>query len=286
MATAAADIFRRAAELNTQDDRRRGNCIHLPSPSRVIVAGDIHGNRGNLSKIISYASLANNPDNYLVLQELIHGPIDQTTGHDRSCELLLRAARLKIANPKQVLFVMGNHDLSQVTGNEIIKSGRGVCRLFADGVKAAFDPAGAEVLEAIGEFLKSTPLAVMCDNGVLISHSAPSPRDMADGSAAVAIVKILSRQSNEQDMTRGGALYQWLWGRGQTAEQLEVLGEQLGVKFFVMGHRKIDAGHEFFAGRAVAIESDDHHGCVFSFSTEAPLTPELATNCVKQISML
>lgn len=284
MANAAVDIFRQAAELNIEDERRKGNCIHLPSPSHVIVAGDIHGNRGNLSKIISYADVAHNPSNYLVLQELIHGPVDQTTGHDRSCELLLRAARLKIAHPRQVLFVMGNHDLSQVTGNEIIKSGGSVCRLFTDGVKAAFDPAGAEVLEAIEIFLKSIPLAVMCDNGVLISHSAPSPRDMADGSAEV--VEILSRQSNEQDMTRGGALYQWLWGRGQTAEQLEVLGEQLAIKFFVMGHRKIDAGHEFFADRAVAIESDDHHGCVFSFSTDTLLTPELATNCVKQISML
>ncbi len=281
MPNAAAEIFRQAAQLNLSDDRREGNCIRLAERTDVIVAGDIHGNRRNLVRIINYADLGQNEQRRLVLQELTHGPIDQATGHDRSVEPLLRAARLKVRYPRQVLFVMANHDLAQITGGEVIKDGHEVCRQFVEGVNFAFGPDAAEVLPATMEFLGSLPLGVFCPNRVLISHSTPG-RGKTDDET----VGILQRDSQEVDLARPGPVYQWVWGRGQTAEQLEDLGRRLGAEFFVLGHRNIDGGFELFAEHAIAISSDSANGCVLHFSTDDPLTPKTAAQCVKQIALL
>lgn len=247
----------------------------------MIVTGDIHGHRRNLARVIDYAALSRNEHRRLVLQELTHGPIDQATGHDRSVELLLRAARLKVQYPQQVLFVMANHDLAQITGGQLIKDGREVCGQFVEGVNFAFDQDPADVLAAILEFLTSLPLGILCPNRVLISHSTPAPNKTDD-----ATVGILQRDSQPADLDRGGPVYQWVWGRGQTTEQLNGLGSQLGVEFFVLGHRKIDGGFEVFADHAIAISSDKASGCVLHFSTDVPLTGATAAQCVKQIALL
>ena len=137
------------------------------------------------------------------------------------------------------------------------------------------------MLEAITEFLKSLPLGIFCPNQVLISHSTPAPNKMHD-----ATVGILQHASQRADLDRGGPVYQWVWGRGQTAEQLKDLGRRLGVDFFVLGHRKIDGGFEVFAEHAIAISSDKAGGCVLHFSTDVPLTGAAAAQCVKQIALL
>ena len=281
MPNVPADIFRQAAQLNLSDHRRQGNCIRLDDSLDMIVTGDIHGHRRNLARVIDYAALSRNEHRRLVLQELTHGPIDQATGHDRSVELLLRAARLKVQYPQQVLFVMANHDLAQITGGQLIKDGREVCGQFVEGVNFAFDQDPADVLAAILEFLTSLPLGILCPNRVLISHSTPAPNKTDD-----ATVGILQRDSQPADLDRGGPVYQWVWGRGQTTEQLNGLGSQLGVEFFVLGHRKIDGGFEVFADHAIAISSDKASGCVLHFSTDVPLTGATAAQCVKQIALL
>ncbi len=152
MSSARADIFRQAAQLNTEDPRRRGGTVHLTSDQLdIVVAGDIHGNRSSLARIIDYAGIGNSPNHLLILQEIVHGPLDPRTGHDRSIEVLLRAARLKIAHGQNVIFLMSNHDLAQVTGNEINKDGRGVCRSFDEGVEFCFGAEAPDILDAVKE---------------------------------------------------------------------------------------------------------------------------------------
>ena len=100
MASPVADIFRQAAALNRDDDKRRGNIVFLPSGWEVLVTGDLHGSRNCLAAAARYADLRAAPTRCLVLQEVLHGPPDPRTGQDRSIEALLRAARLKIAHPQ------------------------------------------------------------------------------------------------------------------------------------------------------------------------------------------
>ncbi len=248
--SAAIEIFRQAASLNSYDARRKGNVVELGDGADVIVVGDLHGNRKALTAAIAYADLENHSRRCFVLQELLHGGLDKF-GNDRSCELLLRAARLKVKYPEQVLFLLANHDIAQITGNEISKDGRGVCKCFSEGIKYAFGAEDAEAVEqAIVEFFLSQPLAIRCPNGVLIVHSLPSPARMA-----IAGFEILDRTYSEEDLHRGKPLYEWIWGRGQTPEQLKEIARRLDVQFFVLGHKHSSEGFSMIKPLAITLTS-------------------------------
>jgi len=269
VSSVVADIFSQAARLNIDHSCRNGNVVRLPKGCEVILAGDVHGNRANLAKIIDYADIGSQPSRRLILQEIIHGSLDERTGQDRSVELLLRAARLKIAHYEKVIFLLGNHDIAQAEGNEIMKDGRSLCKTFEAGVAFAFGDQSGEVISAIKQFILSMPLAVQCPNGAFIAHSLPSPSGMQ-----VSGTDILARPYSDEDMHRGGALYEWTWGRGQTTEQLDALAGELGVEFFLLGHQPTAAGVQLLNARAAIIESDHAHGCILHFPSDAPINAD------------
>jgi len=282
VASPAAQTLRQAAKLNLTDPRRKGNVVYLDDVElEFIVAGDIHGQRQLLAKTIDYASLGSATKRVLLLQELIHGPMDPVSGHDRSIELLLRAARLKVSAGQKLVFVMGNHELAQLTGNEITKQGRGVCKSFAAGVRFCFAQDAEEVLEAMSEFTMSMPLAVRCANGVMLSHSLPDSRRMA-----TAGLEILDRPYQQEDLIRGGPVYEWTWGRTQDDQQTDKLADQLGVNFFVLGHRRIDQGWEMVTTRAVALASDHEHGCLLRFRLSDELNSENIASHIRPLAAL
>lgn len=279
MSSAVAEAFRQAAKLNSDDPRRKGNVVHVEG--EIIVSGDIHGNRRGLAKIIGYAALNNSRNRCLVIQEIIHGPLDPASGHDRSVELMLRAARLKINYPEKVLFLLGNHDVAQLAGGEITKEGRGVCNAFAAGLADAFGEEAEEVMQAVFEFIRSMPLAVRSRNGVFIAHSLPSP-----GRMEAAGVEILQRPYVFNDFHRGGSVYDWTWGRNQTDEQMDALARKLDVKFFILGHRHLRLGAEPLGTRAITIDCSHEQGAIISFSDDKPLDLESALQQVVTVNSI
>ncbi|MFP4105490.1 MAG: metallophosphoesterase [Phycisphaerae bacterium] len=281
MSNPIADIFRQAAEKNASDPRRTGNTVDLPKGKKVLVSGDLHGNRRNLTKILGRADLSSNPDQVVVFQEIIHGPVDPRAGVDRSIELLLRVARLKISNPEQVVVIMGNHDLAQFTGNEITKSGRGVCKGFVEGIHYAMGGEDTDVVDAVNTFLASLPMAVRCPNGVFVCHTLPTPNRMK-----FADPEIFRRNSSEEDLHRGGPVYEWTWGRKHTPEQVEELAQRLDVSFFILGHKHMDVGYELISPRAVNIVSDHGHGAVVEFATDQSLDLDTIESYIKPIAAL
>lgn len=280
MSNVVADILHQAAELNFSDPQRKGNIVHLADECDVVLAGDIHGNRPGLAKIISYAKLAQ-PERRLVLQEIIHGPLDAKTQQDRSVELLVRAARLKVAHQQQVVFLMGNHDIAQITGNEILKEGRGYCRSFNAGVEYAYGDDASEIIQAISAFLMSMPMLARCANNVLLTHSMPSPNRME-----VAGREVFDRPYTDADLRRGGGVYEWTWGRNQTDEQADALAAELGIELFILGHRHTPTGCEQIASRTVTIASNHEHGCVVHFPCNQPITTETLQQYVKPLASL
>ena len=271
MSHAVADIFRQAAQASQADPRRRGNVVDLEPGCDVIATGDIHGNRQAFTRILAYFERPSPRPRRLVLQELIHGPPDGETGQDRSIELLLRAARLKVARPSDVVLLMGNHDLAQITGAEIAKDGPPSCRAFADGVCFAFGADGGEVLSGVDDFLRSLPLAARCPNGVWITHSLPAP-----SRGRAPDTDILHRPYTYDDFLRGGPAYEWTWGRAHTDEQIDALAAALAAELFILGHRHTAAGIEAVAHRAVTIASDHSHGCLVEFASDQPLDAQSA----------
>lgn len=255
MANPVAETLREAARLNSDDPRREGNVVNLGEAGDVIVAGDLHGNRTGLGKLTAHADLPHHPERILVLQEIIHGPSDPRTGQDRSIEVLQRAVRLKVSHPGQVLFLLSNHDIAQLTGNEIMKEGRGCCQAFREGLEYCYPDATAEIYGALEEFLRSQPLALRTGNGVFAAHSLPAPPRQE-----LAGTEILSRPYAEDDCHRGGALYEWTWGRGQTDEQLDALAAELGVELFVLGHVPCESGYEVLGPRCIVLAADHPRG--------------------------
>ncbi len=280
MSHPVADNFRQAARANRDDPRRHGNVVTLADGDHVLYSGDIHGHRENLAKIIAAARLGKDPQVRLVIQEVIHGPAD-ADGLDRSLSLLMRLGRLKLAHPLQVLMLLANHDVAQITGSEIIKNGLGVCETFVRGVRASYGDDAGEVLAGMEEFLLSMPLAIRCPNGVWMSHSLPSPaRQQAAG------LDVLDRPYTREDLQRGRSVYEWTWGRGHTREQIDSLAGQLGVSVFLLAHRHCENGFEVISDRCLTVLSDHAHGCIVRFPAGEALTGEMLQQCIVPITSL
>ncbi len=283
MGSPVAEAFRNAAQILRADPRRSGHVVSIEEATDFVVSGDLHGNRRNLAKIISHAALAANPGRVLILQEIAHGPDDPRTGHDRSVEVLLRAVRLMLERPEQVLFVLGNHDVAQVTGNEITKQGRGSCEAFEAGVHEGFGDDAEEILQAVDEYILALPLAIRCGQGVWVSHSLPAPRRME--LAGTEVFEGTGAHSPES-LRRGGPVYEWTWGRAHTPEQIDALAETLGVGFFLLGHQHVEEGFEVLSPRAMVVASDHNRGCVCRFRADETLTGETAPDHVHPIQTL
>ena len=280
MSHPVADNFRQAALANLDDPRRRGNVVTLAPDDQVLYSGDIHGHRENLAKIVAAAKLGKEPQVRLVIQEVIHGPAD-ADGLDRSLSLLMRVARLKLAHPEQVLMLLANHDVAQITGSEITKAGLGVCETFVRGVRASYGDDAAQVLAGMEEFLLSMPLAIRCPNGVWMSHSLPSPsRQQGAG------LDVLDRPYTRQDLLRGGGVYEWTWGRGHTREQIDALAAQLGVSVFLLAHKHCEVGFEVISDRCLTVLSDHAHGCIVRFPAGQPLTGPMLEQRIVPIAAL
>ena len=276
MSHPVANIFRDVTELNRDDARRHGQTLTVGLDKEIMLVGDLHGRRMNLTKIIAYADLARHENRILVLQELIHGHVDEKTGIDRSIELLMRAGRLKREYPEQVILLLSNHDLAQATGREISKKGFDSCKEFVRGVREMFPDDTDEIIKAMNAMLLSQPMAIRCANGTFISHSLPSPNRMA-----AAGTDILTADSfTDEDCVRGGAVYEWVWGRNHTPMQVEHLADALGVEFFLMGHTPTLNGWELTTAQSMIVMSDTQLGHVITFPTDEPLDSEKAVEAL------
>jgi 3',5'-cyclic AMP phosphodiesterase CpdA len=275
-----AETLRHAAALNRSDPRREGNVVCLPDDCTVTVAGDLHGNRQALAKILSSTPLTGDSPDSLILQEIIHGPIDPGTRTDRSIEVLLRAARARVSHPEQVAFLMGNHDVAELTGNEISRGGQPSCKTFREGLAFAFPEAQEEIREALEAFLLSLPLAARCPNGVFMSHSLPSA-ELA-GEALERCLGALERPYQSDDLHRGGGVYEWTWGRRHDPKMIEDLARRLEVSFFVIGHLHVPRGFDWVSPKAMTLASDHERGCVLRMpSSEIPTEDTLNAGVVR-----
>ena len=149
------EVFNSATEENLLCSRRQNQVVYLPGEGEVWMTGDMHDHRRNFEKLIKAADLGNNPQRHLVLHELIHGDRLDSNGADGSWETLFKAAELKCDHPSQVHFLLANHDLAQIQGEGIMKSGMSVCEAFTAGMKRDFGDRTMSVNVALSEFLLS-----------------------------------------------------------------------------------------------------------------------------------
>jgi hypothetical protein len=256
----AIATFRQAARFNVDDPYRKGGLICLPGYGQVVMTGDLHGHRKNLSKLEKYAMLDRVTARHVILHEIVHADV-QPAQMDHSHEVLLEAARYKCEFPEQVHFLQSNHELAQLTDYPIAKNGRAVLEDFNAAVAMTYGSNRASaVLAAIADFIASFPLAARTENRVWMSHSLPNCYDMDEFSP-----EIFNRLPTIEDLHENKSIFHMVWGRRYTAEQLDELGRLLDADIFITGHQPQEMGYALVFDKLIILASDHNHGSFLPF---------------------
>ena len=247
---------------------RRGRVVDLQGAAEVLAAGDLHGNLDNFRLLLQKADLARNPARHFVLQEVVHGPHRYPAGGDRSHQLLDLVAALKCQYPRQVHFLVGNHELAQAGDRPIAKDDVALNDLFVQGVRTAYDARADEVYAAYLQLIAAAPLALRTANRVFLSHSLPPASRLADFDLAV-----LERDEfTEADCLPGGSVYGLVWGRDTRPETVAAFLQKVDADLLITGHIPCDAGFDAPNDRQLILDSMARPAAYCLFPADRPLT--------------
>jgi hypothetical protein len=243
-------LFRQAAAANRATPSRRGNVIEIGPPGSsvpaapegaddVMLTGDLHGHRRNLQMICNIASLETQPRRHLVLQEVCHGgPTYPQTGGCMSHVTVEDIARLKVQFPDRVHFLLGNHELAELTDYPIQKSRQMLNLLFRIGLQQMYGDDSERVRDALVEFLATSPLAVRIAHGVFVCHSIPEGVDSRPFDRT-----IFDRPLDPLEFYERGDIFQLVWGRDHRPSNARAFAEMMDAQVLVNGHEPCDAGY-------------------------------------------
>ncbi len=280
-ATEAAEIFRQAAGYNLEDPLVVGSLLVFPNYGQLVMTGDLHGHRRNFEKLRRFCDLEHAGVRHVMLHELIHEDAIGLAPMDTSHELFLEAARWKCDFPDQVHFLLSNHELAQVTANEITKNGRVVTKDFESGVRLSYGYETERVLSAMYEFIRSFPLAGRTPNRVFLSHSLPGPRDLPYFDST-----IFSRRPTEEDLSDRGSAHMLVWGRYQTETAIETIQELVDADYFICGHQPQETGFDVLHERMVILASDHNHGVFLPLDLSKPMTLDSITRNIRPFAAI
>jgi len=216
-----------AAEANLNTSGRDGNMVVLTEDlaGEVMITGDLHGNRRNFNLIKRTAALDDHPNRHLLLQEVCHGgPLYPQNGGCMSHTMLEDVAQLKVKYPHRMHFILGNHELAEITEYPIQKNKQMLNLLFRLGMQQMYGPATDKVREAYIRFLRSCPLAVRLPHGVFISHSVPENVDTRKFDKS-----IFSRQLDSAEYYERTGIFQLVWGRDYRGENARAFADLVGA---------------------------------------------------------
>lgn len=272
----------RATKLMRETPGRRGSIIELQDADEVMVVGDLHGNIPTFREVFKIADLANNPRRHLVLQELVHGPFEYPNdGGDRSHQLVDVVSALKCQFPDRVHLILGNHELSELTGRSIGKNGVMLNDLFQQGIRTAYGASAAEVYRAYLDLFAALPLMVRTENRVLLCHTLPDERylDSLD-------LQVLSADAwPEEAMMRGGTIYALTWGRDNQPETADRFAAMLDADLFITGHQPCDEGYRQANHRQIIIDGTDPFPMYCLFNGRGSVTIERLLEGVRPVPM-
>lgn len=271
--------LRRAAAACRATPGRKGHVVTLTDCDEVLVGGDLHGHLENFKALLKRADLGQQPRRHLVLQEVVHGPFRYPLGGDKSHQLLDVVAALKAQYPRQVHFLLGNHEMSQWAGRAIEKAGEDLNGLFRAGVATAYGERTDDVYAAYQEFFAAAPLALRTPNRVFLSHSLPSARRL-EGFDLAALER---DELEEKDLAFGGAAHALVWGRDTSAQNAAAFLQKVDADLLITGHIPCDNGFEAPNERQLILDSLGATGCCCLFPTDRPLTHAELLACVEPL---
>ena len=273
-AIAVCGLFEAAAEAMRSARYRSGSTVRLPSRGRLIVTGDLHDNPFHLRKLLRLARLDASADHHLILQEMIHGE-RLLNGMDFSHRMLIKVAQLVCDYPDQVHTLLGNHELSQMTGVGVSKGAGNSVVLFDDALQYAFGDDSELVAEAINGFVRAMPIALISEGGVFCAHSLPAQRMMKHFDETV-----FDRVLVDEDYRKPhGAAHLLVWGRDYSQEQVEKLAAAQNVKLFCLGHEHAEMGLEMRMEKVLILNTDHERAAALPVDLAAVPDAEEALLC-------
>ena len=258
--------FGRATEANRQTPAREGTLIVLTpeSADEVMITGDLHGHRRNFNLIKKIAALDSHPRRHLLLQEVCHGgPTYPQNGGCMSHTLLEDVANLKIKYPERVHFLLGNHELAELTDYPIQKNKQMLNLLFRLGLQQMYGPATDKVRESFFPFLRSCPLGLRLPGGVFISHSVPENIDIRKFDET-----IFTRELDEGEFLQRTGIFQLVWGRDYRQENARAFADLIGAKVLINGHEPCPEGFNAPNDTQIIIDCCAEPACYVILSTD------------------
>jgi Calcineurin-like phosphoesterase len=262
---------RKATELFRSTPGRAGSVITLENANDVMVVGDLHGNLPAFVQALTIAALDKHPERHIVLQELVHevNKYDQDKP-DRSHRLVDLVSALKCQYPDRVHLILGNHELSELTGRLIGKDGQTLNLRFRQGIEMSYGSRTNEIYQAYLDQFASLPIAVRTPNRIYICHTLPDSRYL--DSLDLEVLK--TDRWPEEAMKRGGTIYALTWGRDTSPETADRFAALVDVDWFITGHQPCDEGFRQANHRQIIIDGTNPYPSYCLLSVQEPVTIE------------
>src|SRR5262245_17231448 len=267
--------IRRAVQAFRDTPGRRGRFVALQDADEVLVGGDLHGHVENFRRLMLKADLGKHPRRHIVVQELVHGPFRYPTGGDKSHQLVDLACALKVQYPRQVHYLIGNHELAQLTGQRILKLDDDLNEQFRLGVRLAYGTRADEVYALYEELFSAIPFALRTEGRMFISHSLPSAARLEAFDPAA-----LEREPTPTD---DGSLYALVWGRDVREQTLAGFLRKVDADVLVSGHIPCEKGFALPSPRHVIVDCLGSPAACCLAPADRPLTPEELPGCVQML---
>ncbi len=252
-----------AIRANMEDRYRKGELIELPPTGDLIVLGDLHGNRDNFNKVIAAAGLGSNPDRHLIVQEPTH---TYETAKDESFLLVAEIAELKSLFPHQVHLILGNHELSEFTGKELLKGGICYNILFREGMKQEYGPHFEEIRELMYAFMQTMPLACKTPNQIFVSHSTPELKYIPHYSLE------FFRQGTGNPKKDKVLIEKLVWGRDLSQQAADAFAAQVQSQVLIVGHTACKRGYQIPNEKHIILDSKGIFATWLHFRLDRPYT--------------
>ena len=274
---------RKATELFRSTPGRAGSVVALESALEVMVVGDLHGNLPAFRQALTVAALDKHPRRHLVLQELVHEIFKYEEDRpDRSHRLVDLVSALKCQYPDRVHLILGNHELSELTGRVIGKDGQALNLRFRQGIELSYGARTNEVYQTYLEQFAALPLAVRTPNRVFICHTLPDARYLDE----LDMELLKADRWPAEAMKRGGTIYALTWGRDTTPETVDRFAVMVDADWFITGHQPCDEGFRQANHRQIIIDGTNPYPAYCLFSAIDPVTIESLLNCTHILDLL
>ena len=183
-----------------------------------------------------------------------------------------------------LICMVGTEERARVALARVTESGHVDQRCLRELIEAQMPPQtgenGAQWHVRLVRFVLAMPLAVRCGNGLMLSHSLPSPHEL-DGFDP----GILDRALAGADYAlRTGSAWRMTWGRGWDRDELARLGALWGVRTFVLGHAYVEHGAEAPFPNLLLLNSDHGHGRVVAVDLAAD-APDADTMVMESVPL-